>query len=185
VYVVGMEENLFPSSMSLYDREDLEEERRLFYVATTRAKERLWVTYATSRYRFGQLVQNEPSRFIDELPEQHLDRSFTGPSARGVGSVGSFGNVVGKSFERTPSLKKIADKINQPKPAEHKPDANFIADNPMDMEIGMQVEHLKFGFGNIKSLEGGANNRIATIEFKDGHGSKKIMLNYAKIRIVR
>ena len=68
VYVVGMEENLFPSSMALFDREGLEEERRLFYVAVTRAKERLWVTYANSRYRFGSLVQNDPSRFIDEIP---------------------------------------------------------------------------------------------------------------------
>jgi len=185
VFVVGLEENLFPSAMSMYDREDLEEERRLFYVATTRAKERLWITYATSRYRFGQLVQNEPSRFIDELPEQYLDRSFTGPSARGVGSVGSFGNTVGRSFEKTPSLKKIAQKINEPKPSSHTPTANFMADDPMEMEVGMQVEHLKFGFGTIKTLEGGANNRIATIEFKEGQGVKKIMLNFAKIRIVR
>jgi len=185
VFVVGLEENLFPSSMSLYDRDDLEEERRLFYVATTRAKERLWVTYATSRYRFGQLVQNEPSRFIDELPEMHLDRSFTGPSARGVGSVGFGSSNTARSFEKTPSLKKIAEKINQPKPSSHVPTANFAADNPMEMEVGMTVEHMKFGFGTIKALEGGAQNRIATIEFKDGNGIKKIMLNFAKIRIVR
>lgn len=185
VFVVGMEENLFPSSLSLYDRDDLEEERRLFYVATTRAKERLWVTYATSRYRFGQLVQNEPSRFIEELPEAHLDRSFTGPSARGVGSVGYNSNNAQRSFEKTPSLKKIAEKINTPKPSAHTPSANFIADNPMEMEVGMTVEHMKFGFGTIKALEGGAQNRIATIEFGEGNGIKKIMLNFAKIRIVR
>lgn len=185
VFVVGLEENLFPSSMSMYDRDDLEEERRLFYVATTRAKERLWVTYATSRYRFGQLVQNEPSRFIDELPEMHLDRSFTGPSARGVGSVGFGSSNTARSFEKTPSLKKIAEKINQPKPSSHVPTANFAADDPMEMEVGMTVEHMKFGFGTIKALEGGAQNRIATIEFKDGNGIKKIMLNFAKIRIVR
>lgn len=185
VFVVGLEENLFPSSMSMYDRDDLEEERRLFYVATTRAKERLWVTYATSRYRFGQLVQNEPSRFIDELPEMHLDRSFTGPSARGVGSVGFGSSNAARSFEKTPSLKKIAEKINQPKPSSHVPTANFAADDPMEMEVDMTVEHMKFGFGTIKALEGGAQNRIATIEFKDGNGIKKIMLNFAKIRIVR
>ncbi|MCB0699345.1 MAG: UvrD-helicase domain-containing protein [Chitinophagales bacterium] len=189
VFVVGLEENLFPSAMSLYDREDLEEERRLFYVATTRAKQRLWVCYATSRYRFGQLVQNEPSRFIDELPENHLDRTFTGPSNRAQGSVNAYGGTIGRSFnkalDKTTSLKKLADKIKEKKPAEHKPLGNFISDNPMDMEVGMDVEHIKFGFGNIKNLEGGANNRIATIEFKDGHGIKKIMLNYAKIRIVR
>ena len=184
VFSVGLEENLFPSAMSMYDRDDLEEERRLFYVATTRAKEKLWVTYATSRYRFGQLVQNEPSRFIDELPEQFLDRSFTGAGARGVGSVGAFGNTVGRGFEKPSSLKKLADKVSQPKPTNHVPVGNFIADDPMTMEAGMQVEHLKFGFGTIKALEGGAANRIATIEFKDGQ-VKKIMLNFAKIRIVR
>ena len=92
VFSVGLEENLFPSAMSLYDRSDLEEERRLFYVAITRAKERLWVTYANSRYRFGNLVQNEPSRFIDEIPEKYLDRTFTGINSRGAqGSVGGFG----------------------------------------------------------------------------------------------
>src|SRR3954470_7569391 len=82
VFAVGLEENLFPSTMSLYDRADLEEERRLFYVAVTRAKERLWVTYANSRYRFGSLVQNDPSRFIEEIPASHLDRTFTGASNR-------------------------------------------------------------------------------------------------------
>ena len=187
VFVVGMEENLFPSAMSMYDREDLEEERRLFYVATTRAKQRLWVTYATSRYRFGQLVQNEPSRFIDELPEQHLDRSFTGPSARGVGSVGfNSGGLKQRGGERPTSLKKLAEKAKQPVAGNHTPTANFMPDDPMEMEEGMKVEHMKFGFGHIKSLEGGANNRIATIEFEDaGAGVKKIMLNFAKIRIVR
>lgn len=188
VFVVGMEENLFPSAMSLYDRDDLEEERRLFYVATTRAKERLWVCYATSRYRFGQLVQNEPSRFIDELPEIYVDRSFTGPANRAQGSVNAFGGTIGRNFnktDKTTSLKKLAEKVRETKPADHKPLGNFIQDNPMDMEVGMEVEHVKFGFGTIETLEGGMNNRIATIEFKDGHGKKKIMLNYAKIRIVK
>lgn len=186
VYVVGLEENLFPSSMSLYDRADLEEERRLFYVAVTRAKDRLWVTYANSRYRFGSLVQNDPSRFIDEIPENHLDRSFTGPSHRAAGSVNAFGNMLNQSFDRMPSLKKLADKLQQKQqaPIEHKPAGDFKSDDPMQMQVGMEVEHQKFGFGKIVSLEGGNNNRIATIEFQGGHGQKKIMLNYAKLRIV-
>lgn len=187
VFNVGLEENLFPSSMSLYDRNDLEEERRLFYVAITRAKERLWVTYANSRYRFGNLVQNEPSRFIEEIPGAHLDRTFTGMSNRAQGSVGAFGNMMNKSssFDKVPSLKKLADKLQQPTPATHQPSADFKADDPSGMEVGMEVEHQKFGFGKIQSLEGGANNRIATIVFGNGHGQKKIMLNYAKLRIVK
>lgn len=185
VFNVGLEENLFPSAMSLYDRNDLEEERRLFYVAITRAKDRLWVTYANSRYRFGNLVQNEPSRFIEEIPQEHLDKSFTGISNRAQGSVNAWGNTLNQGFDKTPSLKKLAEKLQQPSPTSHTPSADFKADNPMEMEVGMEVEHLKFGFGKIQALEGGANNRIATIEFGGGHGQKKIMLNFAKIRIVR
>ena len=183
VFVVGLEENLFPSSMSLYDRADLEEERRLFYVAITRAKDRLWVTYANSRYRFGQLVQNDASRFIEEIPGAHLDRTFTGVSNRP--QAGGFGSVINNTFDKMPSLKKLADKLATSAPAPHTPTANFVADDATGMEAGMQVEHQKFGFGKILTLEGGANNRIAAIDFGAGHGVKKIMLNYAKLRIVR
>lgn len=185
VFNVGLEENLFPSAMSLYDRSDLEEERRLFYVAITRAKERLWVTFANSRYRFGSLVQNEPSRFIEEIPDKYLDRSFTGMSNTARGSIGAFGNMLNQSFDKVPSLKKLADKLAQPAVKEHKPSADFRADDPGDMQVGMKVEHQKFGFGQILTLEGGANNRIASIQFEGGHGTKKIMLNYAKLRIVK
>lgn len=187
VYAVGLEENLFPSAMSMYDRADLEEERRLFYVAITRAKSRLWITYANSRYRFGQLVQNEPSRFIDEIPEAHLDRTYTGINDAGSvkRSAPAFGNMLNKSFDKTPSLKKLADKLKEKAPAAHTPTEDFKRDDPMEMQVGMEIEHVKFGFGTIQSLEGGANNRIAAIAFKDGHGTKKIMLNYAKIRIVK
>ncbi|MBS1687334.1 MAG: UvrD-helicase domain-containing protein [Bacteroidetes bacterium] len=185
VFAVGLEENLFPSQMSLNDREALEEERRLFYVVITRAKERLWISYANTRYRFGNLVQNDASRFLQEIPEKHLDKTFTGMSNRPNPGAGStFGNMLNQSFDRVPSLKKLADKL-QSKPAEHKPTADFKADDVMTMEVGMQVEHQKFGFGKITHIEGGVNNRIATIAFGQGHGLKKIMLNYAKLRIVR
>ena len=82
VFVGGLEETLFPNAMAINTREELEEERRLFYVAITRAKKRLWLTYANTRYRFGNLTQNEPSRFIDELPEERLDKSFAGGNMR-------------------------------------------------------------------------------------------------------
>ncbi len=186
VFVVGMEENLFPSAMSLYDRESLEEERRLFYVAITRAKERLWITYANSRYRFGSLVQNDASRFIEEIPAAHLDRTFTGASNRPA--AGGAGNMFNQpSFDKVPSLKKLADKLasaNAAPPA-HTPSANFVGDDITDMKPGMKVEHQKFGFGTIQTIEGGANNRIAAIDFGEGNGIKKIMLNYAKLRIVQ
>ncbi len=90
VFAAGLEEMLFPNAMSINTREELEEERRLFYVVITRAKHRLWITYANTRYKFGQVVQNEPSRFIEELPEEYLDRSFAGGGLRNQG--GGFGN---------------------------------------------------------------------------------------------
>src|SRR5688500_16709159 len=86
VFAAGLEEMLFPNAMSINTREELEEERRLFYVVITRAKQRLWVTYANTRYKFGQIVQNEPSRFIDEIPDQFMDRSFAGGGARNQGN---------------------------------------------------------------------------------------------------
>lgn len=191
VFSVGLEENLFPSQMSLYDREQLEEERRLFYVAVTRAKEKLWVTYANSRYRFGSLIQNEPSRFIDEIPEAHLDKTFTGAAHRANGSAGAFGGRSGSGGGRgedirgeKTSLKSIAQQMQKNAAKAHVPSADFKADHPASLETGMKVEHQKFGYGVIQSLEGGAQNRIASIDFEGGHGTKKIMLNYARLRIV-
>ena len=185
VFAVGLEENLFPSSMSLFDRADLEEERRLFYVVITRAKTRLWVTYANSRYRFGTLVQNEPSRFIEEIPAAHLYKTFTGTSNKAPTTSGGFGSMMNQTFDKMPSLKKLADKLAKPAPPVHTPSADFAPDDAMSMEPGMQVEHQKFGLGKILTVEGGAQNRIAGIDFGTGHGVKKIMLNFAKLRIVR
>jgi DNA helicase-2/ATP-dependent DNA helicase PcrA len=182
VFVVGLEENLFPSAMSMYDRDDLEEERRLFYVAVTRARERLWITYANSRYRFGSLVQNDPSRFIEEIPASYTDKTYSGISNKPA--MGGFAAMGNQSFDKLPSLKKLADKLSSAPPI-HTPTANFVADDVAAMEVGMQVEHQKFGFGKILTIEGGTNNRIAGIDFGAGHGVKKIMLNYAKLRIVK
>lgn len=184
VFLVGMEENLFPSAMSMYDRNDLEEERRLFYVAITRAKQKLWITYANSRYRFGSLVQNDPSRFIKEVPPMHIDATYTGMSNRPSPSSSAQSGLP-PGFDKMPSLKKLADKLNAPKPAAHTPSPDFVPDDISGVEVGMKVEHQKFGFGTIMTLEGGTQNRIAAIDFGAAHGVKKIMLNFAKLRIVK
>ena len=193
VFVVGMEENLFPSSMALIDREGLEEERRLFYVAVTRAKERLWVTYSGSRYRFGSLVQNDPSRFIEEIPASRLDKAFTGTGNRGAGAQGNYSGAQRareepKGLEKLPSLKKLADQLASNRPSSqpaHTPVANFAADDMGGLQVGMNVVHQKFGPGKVLALEGGANNRMASIEFGAENGVKKLMLNYAKLMIVK
>jgi DNA helicase-2/ATP-dependent DNA helicase PcrA len=201
VFAVGLEEMLFPSAMSINTREELEEERRLFYVVITRAKHKLWISYANTRYKFGQVVQNEPSRFINELPEDHLDRSYAGggfrnqssggPSAqermRGWGGSGSatpqnrtYFNEPKKQPEK-PTYLPVQPPVS--KPVVHQPSADFMPSDTTDLKAGQQVEHQKFGFGEVLKMEGAAHNPIATIKFKL-NGEKKIMLNYAKLRIV-
>jgi len=197
VFVVGLEETLFPSGMSVNTREELEEERRLFYVAVTRAKRHLWLSHANSRYRFGQLVQNDPSRFIEEMPEDKIDKSSAGGGARNQSS--GWGNAYDRMHGgNTKGWSEPKPKLNSDKPSKpsympvappstlnknHIPSENFTAADPSDLEAGMKIEHQKFGFGVIKEIEGSAHNPIALILF-DKNGEKKIMLNYAKLSII-
>jgi DNA helicase-2/ATP-dependent DNA helicase PcrA len=200
VFAVGLEEMLFPNAMSINTREELEEERRLFYVVITRAKQRLWVSYANTRYKFGQVVQNEPSRFIGELPEEHIDRSYAGggfrnqsgmPSAsermRGWGnsSSGQFdrGGFFGETKKTNERPGYLPVQPSTPKPVVHQPSSDFKPSDTSELKAGQKVEHQKFGFGEVLKMEGAAHNPIATIKF-DLNGEKKIMLNYAKLRIV-
>ncbi|MDR0792299.1 MAG: UvrD-helicase domain-containing protein [Chitinophagaceae bacterium] len=199
VFIGGVEENLFPNTMSVNTREELEEERRLFYVAVTRAKTKLWITHANARYRFGSLVQNEPSRFLDEIPPEYLDGKSSSGKARGMQ------NQMGSAFERMhhsgfgnetrteksngnkyPPQKSIVLPTQAPpitRVVEHKPAANFVASDTSGLQEGQKVEHQKFGYGKVIKMEGSAHSRIATVAF-ELNGEKKIMLNYAKLRIV-
>ena len=197
VFVVGLEETLFPSGMSVNTREELEEERRLFYVAVTRAKKHLWLSYANSRYRFGQLVQNDPSRFIEEMPEDKIDKSSAGGGVRNQSS--GWGNAYDRMHGgNTKGWSEPKHTINTEKSSKpsympvappstlnknHIPSENFTPADPSDLEAGMKIEHQKFGFGVIKEIEGSAHNPIALILF-DKNGEKKIMLNYAKLSII-
>ena len=179
VFVVGMEENLFPSIMSLNTRADLEEERRLFYVALTRAMKHVTVSYAESRYRWGNLTPCEPSRFIDEIDERYLDfprqtlsrprKSF--PFERKETSVTSpeFSNYKKKSLK----------KINQ---ASDKPPAMNEADME-NLQAGMQVMHERFGKGKVLAVEGLGGNKKATVFFNNV-GQKQLLLKFAKLTIV-
>jgi len=192
VFVGGLEETLFPSAMSINTREELEEERRLFYVAVTRAKRKLWLTYANTRYRFGNLTQNEPSRFIDELPEERLDRAYAGGNMRN--NQTSHWNP----FDKTKSAfaRQAADERPRytDKPAyinttatikikEHIPSPDFAPSDTSNLQEGQKVEHQKFGFGEVIKMEGAAHNPIATVRFEH-NGEKKIMLNYARLRVI-
>nr|MBA2328051.1 UvrD-helicase domain-containing protein [Flavisolibacter sp.] len=192
VFVGGLEEGLFPNAMSLNTREELEEERRLFYVAITRAKGRLYLTYANTRYRFGQLVQSDASRFISEIPEEFIDRSFAGGGLKNQSS-GSRGWGLGNAFERMrggfgatekekPYVATIATNA-KPREVVHTPSANFVPSDVSNLQTGQRVEHQKFGFGEVIKMEGSSHNPVATIKF-EFNGEKKIMLNYAKLMIV-
>ncbi len=203
VFVGGLEETLFPNAMSINTREELEEERRLFYVAITRAKKTLYLSYSNARYRFGQLQQNDPSRFIDEMPELMLDRSYAGVASRNNSSSGwnqgsafermqrGFGSGDADRAEKqygAPPAKKAVPSYISSKPAvtktvEHVPSENFMASDTSGLQAGQKVEHQKFGFGEVIKMEGAAHNPIATVKF-ELNGEKKIMLNYAKLRIV-
>jgi DNA helicase-2/ATP-dependent DNA helicase PcrA len=192
IFVGGLEETLFPNAMSINTRDELEEERRLFYVAVTRAKHKLWLTYANTRYRFGNLTQNEPSRFIDELPAERLDKAYAGGNMRN--NQTSHWNP----FDKTKSAfarhaadqgQRYADKpayINTTavvKIKEHIPSLDFAPSDTSNLQEGQKVEHQKFGFGEVIKMEGAAHNPIATVKFEH-NGEKKIMLNYAKLRIL-
>jgi DNA helicase-2/ATP-dependent DNA helicase PcrA len=199
VLACGLEEMLFPNAMSINTREELEEERRLFYVAVTRAKHKLWITYANTRYKFGQLVQNEPSRFINEIPNELLDKSFAGGGIRN--QTGAFDNWASQSaFERMnrgfegSAFDARNSRNEKEKPSyltsnlrqqtkEHVPSPDFKASDTSNLQVGQKVEHQKFGFGEVMKLEGAVHNPIATVRFEH-NGEKKIMLNYAKLRIV-
>ena len=192
VFVGGLEETLFPNAMSINTREELEEERRLFYVAVTRAKQRLWLTYANTRYRFGNLTQNDPSRFIDELPEERLDRAFAGGNMRNNQTnhwnpfdktKTGFGKQI--SEDRKPVVEKPAYILTSQaiKIKEHIPTAGFAPSDTSNLQEGQKIEHQKFGFGEVIKMEGAAHNPVATVKFEH-NGEKKIMLNYAKLRVV-
>lgn len=202
VFAAGLEESLFPNAMSINSREELEEERRLFYVVITRAKERLWISYANQRYKFGSLIQNEPSRFIEELPDEFVDRSFAGGGSRNSGfSTSAFDRMNGggwgksssaqaeKQYGPPPSRKKdtpppyLGPKPVVQKVVEHKPSEDFVPTDTSNLQVGQKVEHQKFGFGEVVKMEGASHNPIATVKFEH-NGEKKIMLNYAKLRVL-
>jgi DNA helicase-2/ATP-dependent DNA helicase PcrA len=169
----------------------------------TRAKQRLWITYANTRYRFGNLVQNEPSRFIEEIPSEYLDRSFAGGGLRnqgfGAGPSGSaydrmhgggFGTSADQAEKRygPPPTNKDTRPSYVPlkayaKTIEHTPSPDFVASDTSGLQVGQKVEHQKFGFGEVIGMEGSAHNPIATVKFQH-NGEKKIMLNFAKLRII-
>ena len=176
VFVVGLEENLFPGTLSVSSREDLEEERRLFYVAVTRAEKKLTITHAATRYKYGNLEYCEPSRFLEELPQNLLQ--YVGYNSKSWTEEKS-----NKQYENGTPVTKVKPTV----PVNnfvHKPSENFVAAFPEELQSGMDVEHQKFGFGKILAMEGANDGKMATIFFQNA-GQKKLLLKFAKLSIVK
>lgn len=182
VFIAGLEENLFPSQMSMAERDDLEEERRLFYVAVTRAEKKLSLSYATTRYRWGNLTHSEPSRFLEEISSEFLEQPVNiknteennswnhGAEKRLGWFKNQFNNKPGKFkplYKTTPSH----------------PETSFDADDPKDIVTGMDVIHARFGQGKVLSIEGSFPDAKATVFFRE-HGNKQLLLRFAKLKIV-
>lgn len=178
VYIAGMEEDLFPSQMMLTSREDLEEERRLFYVAVTRARKKLFLAYAQTRYRFGRLKHCEPSRFIDEIDPQYikLNKKYTSSFVPPVYQKSD--NNYAKNL--VSGVKKQNSRIN-PKTT-HVPSPDFKPSDTSNLQEGMKVEHPKFGFGTVTAIDETGPNRKAKVKFND-FGEKTLLLSFAKLMI--
>ena len=185
VFVTGMEEQLFPSFMSMDTPEGLDEERRLFYVAITRAEQLLTLSYANSRYRFGQERFNSPSRFLDEIELQHLDVSAP-VGSKSKGAFGGFETSVGGAQKRQASGVRGNFKRTAARPKMVVDPAKFKPSPSSDIQAGQKILHMKFGEGKVISVDGQRDKRIATIFFDDleTEKQKRIMLRFAKLQII-
>ncbi|MDA9328620.1 UvrD-helicase domain-containing protein [Flavobacteriales bacterium] len=182
VFIVGMEENLFPSQLSVNSRTDLEEERRLFYVAITRAEKSAYLSYAQTRFKFGTITYAEPSRFITEIPLDYLEMPQARPPRNFAGTRLNQEQVNKKSRSPIPpgqrlvSLQKVARSLDSPS-------IPGINKEGKDIKEGQKVEHLRFGPGKVTKIEGIGPSKKAVILFEK-HGEKQILLKFAKLKIV-
>ena len=193
VYIVGMEEDLFPSGMNMNSRAELEEERRLFYVALTRAEKQAFLTYTQSRYRWGKLIDAEPSRFIEEIDESFLEYLTPKTENRFKPLIDAdIFDEVDKSKLRLKKPKSGTPpkgpteaqlrKLRRLKPVSSDTDKNFDAEKA-NLNVGTLVEHVRFGKGKILSIEGKGADTKAEIQFENG-GLKKLLLRFAKLEVV-
>ncbi len=192
VYIVGLEENLFPSQLSLNSRAELEEERRLFYVALTRAMKKLHLSFATSRFKFGTMINSEASRFLQEIDPQFLlmeglyNRSQQSQQSKGYGQQRSGAQQTKVISSSTPTkssitLPKNFKPINKAT-ANQQIDPDFVGDDTSGLEAGHLVEHQRFGSGTVLNIEGAGDNRKAQVDFGE-HGKKMLVLKFAKLKV--
>ena len=188
VYIVGLEENLFPGIQTLSTREDLEEERRLFYVALTRAEKKLILSYAESRYRWGNMTLSEPSRFIEEIDQSLIEKtrkaSFRGATIKEERNYNPF-NKSKSSWTSTINDSHSGTTATSPaqlrQPVAH--NVNMSTADASEIMAGQRVFHQKFGAGTVITVEGAGPNKKASVDF-DESGNKMLMLKFAKLSII-
>ncbi len=198
VFIVGLEEDLFPSAMSMNTRSELEEERRLFYVALTRAEKQAYLTYALSRYRWGKLVDSEPSRFIEEIDDAYLEILTPIEERRFNPMLSSdiFGDVEPNKIRFKPAKQAVFKKNGDSRPEPQK----FQVTTPKNLKpvaqsndnvnlfdsklvVGNLVKHIRFGTGEVLKIEGAGADVKAEINFQHG-GVKKLLLRFAKLEVI-
>ena len=168
VFIVGVEEDLFPSQMMISSREDLEEERRLFYVAITRAMKKLYLTYSSTRYRYGMLKDCEKSRFIKEISPAYLDFDNLNTNRSLVS------NVLKEKKRNLSPIKKVSTNNS----------SSIKSTNIDDLIEGVNVKHEIFGIGTIKKVDNHSNQKKAIVNFKNV-GEKTLLLNFAKLKVIK
>lgn len=203
VYIVGVEEELFPSRMSFESPEEMEEERRLFYVAITRARKKVNISYAQNRYKWGVPTSCQPSRFLRDIDPKYLELPAEQPMKRQQPDYDNTGDWEESNFSskarffKTTSNASTGNGTQKPAPARASllipkkpavqsktPAAGFRPDNPDDIQAGMRVEHATFGIGKVVHIEGATPNRKATVFFQETSEEKQLLLKFAKLRIV-
>ena len=183
VYLVGLEENLFPSQMALNTRSELEEERRLFYVAVTRAEKTCTISHAASRFVFGSLTTSEPSRFISEINKDYIQYENPYQNRTGGRSLNSNSGIsertISHGLNRTPeparSLRSLSDVTSRP--------SKNSGELESTLKVGYNVLHEKFGKGKVIRLEGAGAEKKAVIFFPQ-EGSKTLLLKFAKLEVL-
>ena len=201
IYIAGVEEELLPSRLSLDSQKNLEEERRLFYVALTRARKRVIITYAQSRFKWGLPTDVSPSRFIKDIDDEYLDWPHEERDTEGIlqsdkdFSWDSQKSYLSKNVDKTSDksqisvggkkYSKLRNSVNIITNEKSKsPQTNFKSDNPDDIQVGMKVEHQRFGIGKILHIEGNSTNRKASVFFQELRQEKQLLLKFAKLKII-
>ena len=196
VYIVGMEEDLFPSGMSMSTRSELEEERRLFYVALTRAEKQAYLTYTQNRYRWGKLIDAEPSRFLEEIDEKYVENLTPvdgGYRYKPLINADIFGEVDKSRLRQDKPVRGTPPIVGQPntgqlkklrklKPQLSEPVGNTNTIDP-SLTVGSLINHTRFGRGKVVKIEGSGNDRKAEIMFDKGD-IKKLLLRFAKLEVL-